>query len=109
MTDRITYPDTPGWKGDKDTGRKAAFAIAKDLPRRHRQVLSAFEPYGSAGTTCDQIGVDLELPVYLVRPRASELERKGRLWPVGKRPGAFGHSVTIYTAIEPAAPVAEAA
>lgn len=101
MTDKISYPDMPGWKGNKETGRQAAFAIASDLPRRHAQVLAAFEPYGARGCTCEEISDDLGLAIYLVRPRASELEKKGKLWPIGKRKGAFGHAVTIYTAIKP--------
>jgi hypothetical protein len=70
MTDKPKYPDIPGWKGNKATGRQAAFAVAADLGRRHAQVLAAFEPYGAAGASCDDICGTLELPVYLVRPRA---------------------------------------
>lgn len=101
MTDRKTYPDMPGWKGNKETGRKAAFAIADDLARRHKQVLEAFAPYGSAGATCEDISTKLDLAVHLVRPRASELERKGKLFPIGKRPGHYGHPVTIYSTVAP--------
>lgn len=108
MTDKTTYPDRPGWKGDKATGRQAAFAIAQDLPRRHRQVLQAFAEYGAAGTTCDEIAEVLGLPVYLVRPRASELERKSRLFPVGKRLGSMGFKVTAYSTVKPVS-IAEAA
>lgn len=101
MTDRKTYPEMPGWKGDKATGRQAAFAIADDLARRHRQVREAFAPFGPAGATCDEVAAALELPVYLVRPRATELERKGLLFAIGKRPGSLGHAVTIYSVIRP--------
>lgn len=101
MTDRTTYPDMPGWKGDKATGRQAAFAIASDLPRRHRQVMEAFSRYGSRGATCDEISDLLGLAVYLVRPRASELEQKGKLFAVGKRLGTMGHKVTVYSIVKP--------
>lgn len=101
MTDRTTYPDMPGWKGDKATGRQAAFAIAPDLARRHRQVLEAFAQHGAAGAICDEIAGTLNLPVYLVRPRASELERLGRLFPIGKRLGAMGFKVTVYSVVKP--------
>lgn len=101
MAERTTYPDMPGWKGDKTTGRQAAFAIAPDLARRHRQVLEAFAPYGAAGATCDEIAATLSLAVYLVRPRASELERLGKLFPIGKRQGAMGFKVTVYSVVKP--------
>lgn len=99
MARKTTYPDTPGWKGAKDTGRQAARAIAPALARRQRQVLEAFARFGSAGATCDQIAEALRLQVYLVRPRASELERKNKLFPIGKRPGPMGHSVTVYSVV----------
>lgn len=103
MADKTTYPHRPGWKGDKATGRQAAYAIAPDLARRHRQVLEAFAQFGTTGATCDQISEVLELPVYLVRPRASELERLGKLFPIGKRAGALGFKVTVYSVVKPAA------
>lgn len=102
MAERTTYPYMPGWKSDKATGRQAAFAIAPDLARRHRQVLEAFAPYGAAGATCDEVAETLALPVYLVRPRASELERLGKLFPIGKRLGAMGFKVTVYSVVKPA-------
>lgn len=101
MAEKITYPDMPGWKGDKTTGREAAFAIAKDLPARQRQVWDAIAARGEAGATCDDLQDELELPAYCIRPRASELERKGKLWPVGKRMGQLGHRVTVYSAFKP--------
>ena len=109
MTDKLTYPDMPGWKGDKSTGRQAAFALAQNLPRRHRQVMEAFAPYGEAGATCDDISATLNLPVYVIRPRASELERKGKLFPVDKRAGGMGHKVTVYSVVKPAEALARAA
>jgi hypothetical protein len=96
------YPDKAGWKGNKSTGIKAAFAVSKDMGRRHAEVLSAYAPFGATGTTCDQIGEILGLPVHLVRPRASELERKGKLFPVGKAMGAYGHKVTVHSVVKPA-------
>ena len=100
MARKTTYPDTPGWKGAKDTGRQAARAIAPGLARRQRQVLEAFSRFGSAGATCDQVAEMLGLLIYLVRPRASALERKGKLHPIGKRPGSMGHQVTVYSVVQ---------
>lgn len=109
MADRPTYPDMPGWKGSKSTGRAAAFTVSKDLARRHGQVLAAFEPYGADGATCDDICEQLGLPVHCVRPRASELERKGKLFAIGKRLGQMGLKVTVYSTERPVEAIASAA
>jgi len=101
MSDQITYPDMPGWKGNKATGREAAFAIAKELPQRQQQVWDAIALRGEAGATCDELQDELALPAYVIRPRASELERKGMLWPIGRRMGQLGHNVTVYTTVKP--------
>lgn len=103
MADTLSYREgtQAGWKGNKETGRRAAFAVSQDLPRRHAQVMAAFAPYGPAGATCDEIGEELKLPVHLVRPRASELEKRGKLFAVGRRPGRLGHKVTVYSVVEP--------
>lgn len=108
MSKKITYPDMPGWKGDKATGRDAAFSIAKELPTRQQQVWEAIASRGEAGATCNELQDELKLPAYVIRPRASELEQKGRLFPVGKRMGQFGHKVTVYSTVKPA-DVSEAA
>ena len=96
------YPDTQaGWKGNKPTGIQAAFAVSKDLGRRHAEVLNAFIPFGAAGATCDVIGEVLGLPAYLVRPRATELEKLGKLFAVGKAMGQMRHKVTVYSTVKP--------
>ncbi|RVQ65734.1 hypothetical protein EKN06_12425 [Croceicoccus ponticola] len=102
MSYKIAYPDMPGWKGDKATGREAAFAIAKELPARQQQVWDAIAARGVTGATCDELQDELDLPAYCIRPRASELERKGKLWPVGRRMGVLGHKVTVYSTVKPA-------
>lgn len=101
MMSELKYPEMAGWKGSKPTGIQAAFAVSKDLGRRHAEVLTAYAPYGEAGATCDTIAEVLGLPVYLVRPRASELERKGKLFAVGKAMGVMGHKVTVYSVVKP--------
>lgn len=45
--------------------------------------------------------VDLGLPVHIVRPHASELERKGNLFPMGRAMGGLGHNVTVYSVERP--------
>ena len=103
MNDTPHYRDgtQAGFKGNKITGIRAAFAVSKDLPRRHGQVLAALEPYGALGATCDEIAEHLGLPVHVVRPRASELEKRGKVFPVGKRKGAMGHACTVYSTVRP--------
>ena len=107
MTDK-TYPDMPGWKGKIDTGRKAAFAIADDLGRRHKQVFTALAQRGEVGATPCNIADMLELPIDLVRPRFTELHNKGRIYRVGKRMGGRGLEVMAYSIIKPAAESAAA-
>jgi hypothetical protein len=101
MPESPKYPDMAGWKGNKLTGIRAAFAVSKDMGRRHAEVLTAFASSGAHGTTCDAIAADLGLPVHIVRPRASELERKGKLFPVGRAMGGLGHKVTVYSVVAP--------
>lgn len=49
MTDLSFLDGTlPGYKGDKPTGREAAYAIAKELPARQQQVWDAFAKRGEA-------------------------------------------------------------
>ena len=97
MSENITFPFMAGWKGNKSTGIKAAFAVSKDMGRRHAQVMAAFRPFGRLGATCDEVGEAIGLPAYLVRPRATELEKQGKLFPIGKRMGGMGHKVTVYS------------
>lgn len=96
-----TYPDFPGFAPGSETSRAAAEAIASSLGARQAEVLEAIANFGVAGATCDMVASIIELPVHVVRPRASELERKGKLFPVGKRMGMLGHLVTVYSAFRP--------
>ena len=98
MTDDRQYPFTlAGWKGNKTTGIQAAFTVSKDLGRRHAEVMSAFATFGTPGATCDEVGEHIGLPAYLVRPRATELDKQGKLFAIGKRMGGMGHKVTVYS------------
>ena len=104
MTDQPVFPFMAGWKGNKSTGIQAAFAVSKDMGRRHAQVLTAFARFGPVGATCDEIGDAIGLPAYLVRPRATELEKQGKLFSIGKRMGGMGHKVTVYSTVKPHGP-----
>lgn len=103
---------TAGFKGSSEatraTGREAAKNVNETLPRRHRQMIEAWAPYGASGAIPEQIADDLGLPVHMIRPRAGELVKRGLFFEVGKRPGNFGCSVTAYSTVKPAA-LAEAA
>ena len=102
MADDRQYPFTlAGWKGNKSTGIQAAFAVSKDLGRRHAEVMTAFTAFGTQGATCDEVGEHIGLPAYLVRPRATELDKQGKLFPIGKRMGGMGHKVTVYSVDRP--------
>ncbi len=100
MSEPIKYPEMAGWKGNKSTGIEAAFAVSKDLGRRHAEVMGEFVKYGASGATCDVIAETLGLPVYLVRPRATELEKQGKLFPIGKAMGRMRHKVTVYSTVK---------
>ena len=98
----MSYPhDQAGWKGNKPTGIQAAFAVSKDLGRRQSEFLTALSPFGAPGATCDVIGEVVGLPAYLLRPRATELEKQGKVFAVGKAMGAMGHKVTVYSTVKP--------
>lgn len=84
-----------------ENSRNAAQEVTKTLGRRHRQMVDAWSRYGRLGTTPEQISADLDLPVHVVRPRAGELVRIGKLYEVGKRPGGMGHPVTAYSIVNP--------
>lgn len=100
------YPNHPGWKGNKPAGREAALAVGETIGKRQKQVLEAFKPFGAPGATCDDISPVLELPPYLIRPRATELEKLGKLFALpDKRMGQMGHKVTAYSVVRPEQPV----
>ena len=101
MTDKKKYPNAAGYKGDKATGREAAEEVTQSLGRRHAQTMAGFAPYGAAGATCDQVAADLDMELLHLRPRASELEKLGKLFVVGKAMGSYGSKVTVYSTIEP--------
>jgi hypothetical protein len=102
-----------GFKGSskqaRRNGREAAQGVTETLPRRHRQMMNAWAPYGALGAIPEQIAADLSLPLLCVRPRAGELVRRGLLFEVGRRMGGMGCRVTAYSVVKPAEAAAEAA
>jgi len=106
-TENPSYGDgtAAGHKGQSREARQnsagAASEVTKTLPRRHRQMMETWSPYGASGAIPEQIANDLGLPVHVVRPRAGELVKKGLLFELGKRPGGMGHKVMAYSVQPP--------
>src|ERR1700756_5307312 len=75
LNQRRGYPDEPGFKGDPNgPGADAARRYKAQVGRRQQQVLDGL---GAGPKNAEQIGLEIGLHWYLVRPRLSELERKG--------------------------------
>lgn len=110
MTHRSTphYRDgtAAGFKGNsaaaRETSKAAAAEVTKTLGRRHQQMIEAWSLYGQRGAIPEEIADDLGLPLLCVRPRASELAKRGRLFEVGKRTGGMGSKVMAYSVVKPA-------
>jgi hypothetical protein len=75
--EHITYPDAPGHKGDAETGREAAEAIAPKLGRLQRMVREVVAGRGAQGITPEEAADVLGLDRVSVQPRFSELKAKG--------------------------------
>ena len=82
MPERISYPDSPGFK-DQGTGREAADRLAPKIGKRRAEVLAAFYLLGPS--TPDRIASHLERPPHAVRPRISELLLAGDLVKTNRR------------------------
>lgn len=96
---RPGYPDTPGHKGDLDTGRLAAKAFApKARPIRVR----ALEVIERRPATAEQVGVEIGEHFMIVRARCSELRALGLIDDSGRRgEGALGGRVVVWRATTP--------
>ena len=95
-----------GFKGNcaitRENGREAAEKVTKSLGPRHQQMIAAWARYGAVGAIPEQVSADIDLDVRCVRPRASELRKRGLLFVVGKRLGGMGSKVTAYSVVKPA-------
>lgn len=85
----------PGFKGDPNgPGADGARYYAGQMARRQRQVLDGL---GRGPKNAEQIGAEIGLHWYLVRPRLSELEAKGAVVKTGERGrSALGGKSTMY-------------
>lgn len=60
-----------------------------------RRVKGAFN--ACPGLTADEVGLMLQLEPHIVRPRISELVKRGDLVDTGRRrPGISGHDMTVW-------------
>lgn len=89
------YPETAGFKGDPNgPGAEAAAYYLPQLNTRRRQVLDGL---GAGPKTAEQIGQDVGLHWYLVRPRLSELKALGLVAETGQRgDSALGGKCAVY-------------
>jgi hypothetical protein len=85
MMDHITYPDRPGHKGEAETGREAAEAIAPKLGRLQRLVRDVVAGRGAQGITPEEAADVLGVDRVSVQPRFSELKAKGIVADSGMR------------------------
>ena len=89
------YPETAGFKGDANgPGAESAAYYLPQLSTRRRQVLDGL---GDGPKTAEQIGGEIGLHWYLVRPRLSELKALGLVAETGQRgASALGGKCTVY-------------
>lgn len=78
------YPDLPGFK-DPDTSRLAAARIASAAPVLQEQCLHALKGHTPAGATADEIADEIGRSILSIRPRFSELLRRGLIRDTGVR------------------------
>jgi hypothetical protein len=79
------YPHSPGWKGDAETGREVAIAIAPMAKCLRERVLNYFTIHAPCAFNCEAVSTALGVTVYNVRPRISELVAAKKLKPTGER------------------------
>jgi predicted ArsR family transcriptional regulator len=95
MLDR--YPDAPGFKAS-GTSEQAAASVVTDAARLQRAVMSVLYRH-SSGLTADQCAEFMGEPILSVRPRFSELQRKGMIEETGeRRRNKSGRAANVYRA-----------
>lgn len=96
MADR--YPNAPGHRGI-DTSIEVAINVASGLGRLQHLVETAIRSAGPQGLTADELAVQLGIDRLSVRPRTSELRRKGIIYDSGlRRRNATGKRAIVWTA-----------
>jgi predicted ArsR family transcriptional regulator len=95
MLDR--YPDSPGFKTG-GTSEEAAASVVSEAQRLQRAVMSALWRHPN-GLTPDEAAAYLQESILSIRPRFSELERKGAVETTGeRRRNKSGRAANVYRA-----------
>ncbi len=95
----MTYPLTPGFKGDLDTGRLAARSFAPKAKPIRVRALAVIE---GAPATAERIADVIGAHWMVVRARCSELRAQGLITDSGRRGnGALGGRVVVWRATTP--------
>jgi predicted ArsR family transcriptional regulator len=95
----VTYPASPGFKGDLDTGCAAARSFARKAKPIRVRTLEAIE-HGPA--TAEQVAAEIDAHWMVVRARCSELRAQGLIEDSGRRgEGALGGKVVVWRSTTP--------
>ena len=70
------YPETPGYK-ENTTSKDVAMSIKENANSIRRKVLFVLKNKGTYGATTDEVASLLNITILSVRPRFSELRKKG--------------------------------
>jgi len=102
---RNVYPHHPGWKGEMETGRDAASAMAAKAPTMRDRCLAALREIGAPATpemiTHHLAAQGQTVLLMSVRPRMSELARLGKVRDSGQRGiGEGGHKAVKWALVE---------
>ena len=93
-----TYPDAPGHK-NVETSIAAADALAPKLGRLQQLAFGPIRDAGAHGLTTDELEDLLGFQRCSLRPRASELRRKGLIRDSGqRRPNSTGKLAIVWIA-----------
>jgi hypothetical protein len=92
----MAYPDAPGHR-KVQTSIAAAEALTPKLAHLQNLVCSAIADAGENGLTADEVAVRLGMERWVLRPRTSELRRKGAIRDSGRRrPNVTGKQAIVW-------------
>ena len=80
----VGYPRSPGFR-EPTTSREAAQAVTPSAPLLRERVYAVVRAAGTRGLTPDEAADKLDKTVLAVRPRFTELAKKGRIVRTGER------------------------
>lgn len=100
MPDLFDYPNSPGFKA-RETSAAAADEVAERAPILRARCLATLER--SQGLTADEVAGRLGQSILSVRPRITELTRKGLVRDSGERRfNTSGKRAIVWAAVNPA-------